>query len=56
MNLVDGQMFRFDMDDEPGDAARVKLPHEEIINTLREVHKNYISILYPKGLMDTVDA
>nr|AIT69989.1 pyruvate kinase [Sargassum vachellianum] len=36
VNLVDGQMFRFDMDDEPGDAARVKLPHEEIINTLRE--------------------
>ncbi|CAN0281146.1 unnamed protein product [Ascophyllum nodosum] len=36
VNLVDGQMFRFDMDDEPGDAARVKLPHAEIIETLRE--------------------
>lgn len=38
MNLVDGQMFRFDLDDEPGDAARVKLPHREIIDTLQEVH------------------
>lgn len=37
VNLVDGQMFRFDMDDEPGDSARVKLPHKEIIDTLREV-------------------
>ncbi|CAM9953907.1 unnamed protein product [Ectocarpus fasciculatus] len=37
VNLVDGQMFRFDMDDEPGDAARVKLPHKEIIDTLQEV-------------------
>nr|AIT69993.1 pyruvate kinase [Sargassum vachellianum] len=35
VNLVDGQMFRFDMDDEPGDAARVKLPHKEIIDTLQ---------------------
>lgn len=37
VNLVDGQMFRFDLDDEPGDAARVRLPHREIIDTLREV-------------------
>ncbi|CAM9677685.1 unnamed protein product [Ectocarpus sp. 6 AP-2014] len=36
VNLVNGQMFRFDMDDEPGDAARVKLPHKEIIDTLQE--------------------
>eukprot|EP00904_Undaria_pinnatifida_P010330 jgi/Undpi1/6427/HiC_scaffold_20.g08908.m1 len=36
VNLVDGQLFRFDMDDEPGDAARVKLPHKEIIDTLKE--------------------
>lgn len=32
-------MFRFDMDDEPGDAARVNLPHKEIIDTLREVQQ-----------------
>ncbi|CAN0037738.1 unnamed protein product, partial [Ectocarpus sp. 13 AM-2016] len=36
VNLVNGQMFRFDMDDEPGDAARVRLPHKEIIDTLQE--------------------
>ncbi|CAN0122074.1 unnamed protein product, partial [Discosporangium mesarthrocarpum] len=35
VTLVDGQTFRFDMVDEPGDNARVKLPHPEIINTLR---------------------
>ena len=33
--LVEGQSFRFDLLDEPGDAARVKLPHPEIISTLR---------------------
>ncbi|EWM26183.1 pyruvate kinase [Nannochloropsis gaditana] len=33
--LVDGQAFRFDLSDEPGDAARVNLPHPEIINTLQ---------------------
>lgn len=33
--LVEGQKFRFDLDDEPGDATRVKLPHPEIISTLR---------------------
>lgn len=37
MNLVDGQMFRFDMDEELGDSARVTLPHKEIIDTLQEV-------------------
>lgn len=34
--LVDGQKFRFDLSDEPGDAARVNLPHPEIIETLQE--------------------
>jgi len=33
--LVEGQTFRFDLVDEPGDSARVRLPHPEIINTLR---------------------
>ena len=32
--LSAGQKFRFDLDDEPGDAGRVKLPHPEIIATL----------------------
>lgn len=35
VTLVDGQKFTFDMKDEPGDAARVRLPHPEILNTLR---------------------
>lgn len=35
VKLVKGQKFRFDLDDEPGDAHRVKLPHPEIIATLR---------------------
>lgn len=34
--LVEGQTFRFDLVEEPGDAGRVRLPHPEIINTLRE--------------------
>ncbi|KAG5178825.1 pyruvate kinase [Tribonema minus] len=34
VTVVQGQQFRFDMEDEPGDARRVKLPHPEIINTL----------------------
>lgn len=34
VQLVEGQQFRFDMIDEPGDAARVQLPHREIIETL----------------------
>ncbi|KAJ8603865.1 hypothetical protein CTAYLR_000334 [Chrysophaeum taylorii] len=33
--LTKGQKFRFDLDDEPGDADRVQLPHPEIIGTLR---------------------
>lgn len=32
--LVDGQDFVFDLQDEPGSPARVKLPHVEILNTL----------------------
>lgn len=44
MILNDGQMFRFDMDDEPGDAARVTLPHKEIIDTLQEVSKLYCRV------------
>eukprot|EP00612_Vaucheria_litorea_P000337 CAMPEP_0171451784 /NCGR_PEP_ID=MMETSP0945-20130129/147_1 /TAXON_ID=109269 /ORGANISM="Vaucheria litorea, Strain CCMP2940" /LENGTH=486 /DNA_ID=CAMNT_0011976307 /DNA_START=326 /DNA_END=1786 /DNA_ORIENTATION=- len=32
--VVEGQNFRFDMSDEPGDSGRVKLPHKEIIDTL----------------------
>lgn len=33
--LVDGQSFVFDMNEEPGDMYRVRLPHPEILNTLR---------------------
>ena len=33
--LVDGQTFTFDMSEEPGDSYRVRLPHPEILNTLR---------------------
>ncbi len=29
-----GQKFRFDLDDTPGDAARVQLPHKEILEVL----------------------
>jgi pyruvate kinase len=32
--LVDGQTFVFDMNEELGDAYRVRLPHPEILNTL----------------------
>ncbi len=32
--LVDGQIFRFDLDDVPGDATRVQLPHPEIFAAL----------------------
>ena len=34
--LVQGQSFRFDDVDEPGDASRVRLPHPEILQTLNE--------------------
>ena len=33
-NLVEGQDFRFDLDDTPGDAKRVNLPHKEIFAAL----------------------
>jgi pyruvate kinase len=33
--LVEGQEFRFDLDDAPGDANRVKLPHKEIFDALK---------------------
>ena len=33
--LNDGQMFSFDLQDEPGDSYRVKLPHPEILKTLK---------------------
>ncbi|MEM9433234.1 MAG: pyruvate kinase [Pseudomonadota bacterium] len=32
--LEDGQMFRLDLDDAPGDATRVQLPHTEIFAAL----------------------
>mmetsp|Transcript_18741 Transcript_18741/g.66750 ORF Transcript_18741/g.66750 Transcript_18741/m.66750 type:complete len:559 (+) Transcript_18741:1-1677(+) len=35
ITLVAGQSFRFDLEDEPGSASRVTLPHPEIIQTLR---------------------
>jgi pyruvate kinase len=34
--LVNDQTFTFDLKDELGDAARVKLPHPEILNTLQK--------------------
>ena len=32
---MEGQYFNFDMKDEPGSAYRVRLPHPEILNTLK---------------------
>ncbi|GLQ35263.1 pyruvate kinase [Amylibacter marinus] len=32
--IVEGQDFRFDLDDTPGDATRVQLPHKEIFEAL----------------------
>ena len=32
--LAEGQDFRFDLDETPGDATRVNLPHEEIFAAL----------------------
>jgi len=34
--LEDGQVFTFDNRDEPGTQVRVRLPHPEILSTLRE--------------------
>ena len=35
VTLVDGQTFKFDLKEEAGDSYRVRLPHPEILNTLR---------------------
>ena len=34
--LVEGQTFSFDLSEELGDSYRVRLPHPEILNTLRQ--------------------
>lgn len=34
--LEEGQAFRLDLEDKPGDAARVQLPHPEIFQVLQE--------------------
>ncbi len=34
LDLVEGQAFRLDLDDAPGDATRVSLPHPEIFKAL----------------------
>ena len=34
-DLTEGQAFRLDLDDAPGDAARVQLPHREIFQALK---------------------
>jgi pyruvate kinase len=34
-DLEDGAAFRFDLDDAPGDATRVQLPHKEIFDALK---------------------
>ncbi len=34
VELEEGQSFRFDLDDKPGDATRVQLPHREIFEAL----------------------
>ncbi|WP_281825948.1 pyruvate kinase [Jannaschia rubra] len=33
--IAEGQKFRFDLDDAPGDATRVQLPHKEIFAALK---------------------
>jgi len=33
--LETGQRFRFDLDDKPGDAKRVRLPHPEVLSVLK---------------------
>ncbi|WGH79828.1 pyruvate kinase [Jannaschia ovalis] len=33
--ILEGQPFRFDLDDAPGDATRVQLPHREIFEALK---------------------
>ena len=34
-NIISGQAFRLDLDEEPGDASRVALPHREIFDVLK---------------------
>ena len=34
-NIISGQAFRLDLDEEPGDASRVALPHPEIFDVLK---------------------
>ena len=36
IDLTEGQRFRFDLDDAPGDETRVCLPHPEILDVLEE--------------------
>ncbi len=36
VEIVEGQKFRFDLDDTPGDATRVQLPHKEIFSAFEE--------------------
>ncbi len=35
VTLASGQKFRFDLDDKPGDAQRVRLPHAEVLAVLK---------------------
>ncbi len=35
-NIVPGQTFRLDLDEDPGDSSRVALPHPEILNVLKD--------------------
>ena len=36
IDLKEGQSFRFDLDDAPGDETRVNLPHPEVLGALTE--------------------
>ena len=36
VSLAEGQQFSFDLDDTPGDASRVQLPHKEIFAAMRD--------------------
>ncbi|MGQ0675732.1 MAG: pyruvate kinase [Rhodospirillales bacterium] len=35
VTLTNGQRFRFDLEDKPGDAGRVRLPHAEVLSVLK---------------------
>ncbi len=39
VELVQGQRFRLDSDETPGDSERVRLPHPEILGVLRPGHR-----------------